>query len=190
MTLHTTQRNTLKIVAIALVSTWATVAFGHITLENQTAPAGSGYKAVLRVGHGCDGSATRAVRVTIPPGFKGAKPMPKPGWLLTIRTDKLASPYTSHGKTVVQDVAEITWTASDLAYALPDAHYDEFVLRGTLPDTPGPMWFKVLQSCATGQHDWSEMPAPGASTGTSTKGFKAPAALLEIQPAVTAGHAH
>ena len=185
-----TLQNTLKIVAILLAFTKAPVVFGHITLENQAAAAGSGYKAVLRVGHGCDGSATRAVRVTIPPGFKGAKPMPKPGWVLTNRSDKLAAPYTSHGKTVVQDVAEITWTAATPANALPDAHYGEFVLRGTLPNTPGPMWFKVLQSCVTGQNDWAEVPAPGTSTGTSTKGLKAPAALLEIQPAATPAHVH
>lgn len=184
-----TVQNTLKITAILLAFTGAPVAFGHVTLENQTAAVGSGYKAVLKVGHGCDGAATRTIRVTIPPGFKGAKPMPKSGWVLTTRNEKLAVPYTSHGKTITQDVAEITWTAAAPANALPDAHYDEFVLRGTLPDAPGPMWFKVLQSCTQGQNNWSEVPA----TGTSTKGLKAPAALLNVEavPApVTAPASH
>lgn len=181
-----TLQNTLKIVAILLAFTRAPAAFGHITLDNQAAAAGSGYKAVLRVGHGCDGAATQRLRVAIPPGFKGAKPMPKPGWVLTTRTEKLAVPYTSHGKTIAQDVVEITWTAATAAQALPDAHYDEFVLRGTLPDAPGPMWFKVLQSCTQGQTDWAEVPA----SGTSTKGLKAPAALLEIQSAAAPAHVH
>lgn len=180
-----TLQNTLKIVAILLAFTKASAAFGHITLENQAAAAGSGYKAVLRVGHGCDGAATQRLRVAIPPGFKGAKPMPKQGWVLTTRVEKLAVPYTSHGKTIAQDVAEVTWTAATPANALPDAHYDEFVLRGTLPDVPGPMWFKVLQSCTKGQNDWAEVP----TSGTSTKGIKAPAALLEIQPAAVPAQA-
>ena len=38
-----------------------TIAFAHITLENQQAAVGASYKAVLRVPHGCDGSATVAV---------------------------------------------------------------------------------------------------------------------------------
>jgi uncharacterized protein YcnI len=42
-------------VAGALAS--ATIAFAHITLETQQAPVGASYKAVLRVPHGCDGSA-------------------------------------------------------------------------------------------------------------------------------------
>jgi len=31
----------------------ASIAFAHITLENQQAPVGASYKAVLRVPHGC-----------------------------------------------------------------------------------------------------------------------------------------
>ena len=43
-------------------------ALAHITLEQREAPAGSTYKAVMRVGHGCEGSPTIAVRVQIPDG--------------------------------------------------------------------------------------------------------------------------
>jgi uncharacterized protein YcnI len=62
------------------VLTGATIAFAHITLENQQAPVGASYKAVLRVPHGCEKSATTAVRVRIPDGFIEVKPMPKAGW--------------------------------------------------------------------------------------------------------------
>ena len=158
----------------------------HVVLEDQAALAGSSYKAVLRVGHGCDGAPTSAIRVRLPAGFQGAKPMPKPGWQLSTRSEKLAQPYTSHGKTVSEDVVEITWTATSRDHWLPDAWYDEFVLRGTLPASAGPLWFKVLQSCEPGRIDWAEVPAQG----TSTKGIKAPAALLEVIPSGRAGHAH
>ena len=33
-------------------------AMAHVTLENQSAPVGATYKAVLRVPHGCKGAAT------------------------------------------------------------------------------------------------------------------------------------
>jgi uncharacterized protein YcnI len=139
-------------------------AAAHVTLEEPAAIAGKPYKAVLRVGHGCEGTATHTLAVRIPAGFKGAKPMPKPGWAIEIRP--------------VADSVEIVWKASSREAFLPDAHYDEFVLRGRTPEQPGPLWFKVQQLCEKGQWDWAETPA----SGTSTKGLKAPAALLEVLP--------
>ena len=63
-----------------------TNAFAHITLEAGSATAGSTYKAVLRVPHGCDGKATTAIRVRIPEGVIAVKPMPHPGWQLATKT--------------------------------------------------------------------------------------------------------
>lgn len=156
--------------------TGAGAAFAHVTLQDQVAAAGMAYRAVLRVGHGCEGTSTVEMRVTIPEGFNGAQPMVKPGWKVATQVGKLAEPYVAHGKTFTEGVQEITWTATSAADALPDAHYDEFVLRGTTPKKPGPVWFKVVQSCEKGANSWVEVPV----TGTSTKGLKAPAALLEV----------
>lgn len=174
----------LKIVAACALTVCTSGAFAHITLADQAALAGTTYRATLRVGHGCGGAATTAIRVTIPAGFQGAKPMPKAGWVLSTKVGPLATPYDDHGKKVTEGVTEITWTAA-AGNALPDAHYDEFVLRGGLPASAGPMWFKVLQTCEKGSTDWAEVPASGASA----KGLKLPAALLEIIPSGPAGHA-
>jgi uncharacterized protein YcnI len=124
--------------------------------------------------------------VLIPPGFQGAKPQPKAGWVLALRREKLAQPYSSHGRQVTEDVAEITWTAASPDSWLPDAYFDEFVLRGTLPTEAAPLWFKVLQTCDKGRLDWTQLPA----SGTSTKDLKSPAALLELIPSAQTGHAH
>ena len=70
----------------------ATPARAHVELETDQAPAGSSYKAVLMVPHGCAGSPTVALRVQIPDGVVGAKPMPKPGWTVTTVVGKLANP--------------------------------------------------------------------------------------------------
>ncbi len=106
--------------------------------------------------------------------------MPKPGWTLaTVRT-KLAKPYDNHGKSVTEDVSEITWTASSPASYLPDTHYDEFTVRGKTPAAAGTIWFKVTQLCKdgdkSGQNLWIEVP----TDGVSTKGLKFPAALLQV----------
>ncbi len=155
---------------------WCKPAQAHVVLQDPAAAAGSSYRATLRVGHGCGSEATTALRVLIPAGFNGAQPMPKPGWTLSTQTGPLAQPYSLHGKTFTEGVQAITWTANSPQDALPSAYYDEFVLRGTTPKRPGPLWFKVLQQCATGRLDWSEIPA----SGTSTHGLESPAALLEV----------
>ena len=171
--------------AAALVAA-ASIAQAHVTLEEPAAIAGKGYKAVLRIGHGCEGTATHTVRVLLPASFQGAKPMPKAGWALSIKRARLDKPYTDHGRKVEEDVSEITWTATSPDHALPDAHYDEFVLRGGLPDKAGPLWFKVMQTCSKGFNPWVEVPASGAST----KGLKFPAALLDVIESSAAGHQH
>jgi periplasmic copper chaperone A len=178
--------NVSKIIATLAIITPASAVFGHVVLEDQAALAGRSYKAVLKVGHGCEGSPTTAIRVTIPAGFMGAKPMPKTGWKLDVKTAKLAVPYDNHSKQVTEDVSEITWTATSKDFWLPEAHYDEFVLRGGLPKKDGAMWFKVLQTCDKGSNDWSQIPA----SGIDAHSLKSPAALLEIIPSGSAGHQH
>jgi uncharacterized protein YcnI len=177
----------LNAFAIILACGVSSLASAHVVLEEPVALAGSNYRATFRIGHGCDGSPTTGIRVYVPAGVQGAKPMPKAGWTLTTRRAPLPQPYTSHGKTIREDVAEINWVASSPEQALPDDWYDEFVLRATLPAQAGPVWFRVLQTCANGQIDWAQVPAQG----TSTQGLKAPAALLEVLPSgPAAGHVH
>jgi uncharacterized protein YcnI len=158
----------------------------HVVLSESKAIAGSYYKATLRVGHGCNGASTNGLIVQVPAGFQSAKPQPKAGWTIAARKAKLATPYNSHGKTVTDDVVELRWTAAGKDAALPDDQFDEFAFMGRLPDNAGPMWVKVLQTCENGQNDWSDIPA----NGTSTRGLKLPAALLDVQPAPTHEHHH
>jgi len=159
------------------------VASSHPTLEQPNAAAGSSYKATVKIGHGCDGLATTGISVRIPAGVQGAKPMPKPGWALAVRSETLATPYTSHGKQITADVVEISWSAATKEAALPDSYYDEFVLRATLPAATGALWFKVIQTCEdggrTGRKEWTQVP----EEGTSTRGLALPAALLMVEPA-------
>jgi uncharacterized protein YcnI len=161
-------------------------AFSHVTLQDPVTSAGAAYRAVLRVGHGCEGSSTTGMKVTMPAGFNGAQPMPKPGWTVSTTVGKLAEPYESHGTRYTEGVLEIIWTAKGSDNALPAAHYDEFVFRGTASAKVGPQWFKVLQSCDKGVNAWVDVPA----SGINTKDLKMPAALLQVQDVQGAGHSH
>ena len=173
MTHHITHR---CIATLALAGA-CQLASAHVVLDQPKAPAGSAYTATLRVGHGCDGSPTHTVTVQVPAGLRGAKPQPKA---------PLAQPYTSHGRTVTDDVVEVRWQARSRDVWLDNAWFDEFSLRGQLPAEPGLLWFRVQQLCETGQIDWAEVPAGGSST----QGLKSPAALLQVVPAQPAGHQH
>lgn len=138
----------------------ATAAFAHITLEQGQAPAGSTYKAVLRVPHGCDGAATTKVTVRVPEGMFAVKPKPLAGWELTTVTGTYAKPYDNHGTAVTEGVTEISWSGGKL----PDNWYEEFIFRGSLAgDLPaGPIYFPLVQECEDGGVDrWIEIPAAG-----------------------------
>ena len=169
----------------ALVVAFATVtgictASAHVTLETREAPVGAPYKAVLRVPHGCSGSPTTAIRVRLPAGLIGVKPMPKPGWELNAVTAKYPKPYTLRGAQVTEGVTEIAWSGGKL----PDAHYDEFVFIGMLAEELGgtpAIYFPVVQECEKGVHRWIEIPAGKPSDGHGA-GSAEPAAVLRLLP--------
>ncbi|MCP8937348.1 YcnI family protein [Alsobacter sp. SYSU M60028] len=162
---------------IALGST-ATGAMAHATLESGEATIGSAYKGVVRIGHGCDGAATLKVRVRIPDGLVGVKPMPKPGWTLETVKGPYATPYTNHGATGTEGVREISWTGK-----LLDENYDEFVFRGTVADSLKPgakLYVPIVQECEGGKADrWIEIPAEGKSSHD----LKSPAPAVKLLPA-------
>ena len=148
--------------AAALLPLAGGAAAAHVTLETEKAPAGSTYKAVLRVGHGCEGKPTTAIRVKIPEGVIAVKPMPKPGWQLATVKGRYEQTYDYHGTPLGEGVTEIAWTGGDL----PDEWYDEFVFRGQLAGAkPGiVVYFPVVQECTDGAvHRWIEIPEPGRS---------------------------
>ncbi len=177
----------LKSVALAAALMAALpLTHAHITLEYPVAQAASGYKATFKVGHGCAGSPIRQIVVNIPAGVQGAKPMPKAGWAIAVERTRLAQPYTSHGRTIVEDVTRITWTARTPDDWLPNAFYDEFVLHARLPSQPGAMYWSVSQVCEQGRIDWAEVPRDGQALAD----LKAPAALLDILPSGAGAHHH
>jgi hypothetical protein len=180
-------RLSTSLLALTVATLGVASVSAHVVLQDPAAAAATSYRATLRVGHGCGESPTTGILVTIPAGFNGAQPMPKSGWTVSTRVGKLAEPYVSHGKTYTDGVVEISWVANGAENALPAAYYDEFVLRGTAPAKPGPVWFKVVQTCTQGSNAWVEIPA----RGTDAHSLKSPAALLEVLDVkATGGHNH
>ena len=168
----------LKELLIALaVGGIASPAFAHATLEQGTAPAGSTYKAVLRVPHGCEGKPTNVVRIKLPQGYYAVKPMPKPGWTLEKVKGKYDKPFNNHGTEMAEGVTEIVWSGGNL----PDDEYDEFIMRGSLGGDLAvgtKLHFLVVQECPEGAAQrWIEIPAEGQD----------PHDLAKPAPALTIG---
>ena len=164
--------------ACALTAVSIVTAFAHSTLERAEAPAGS-YKAVLRIPHGCDGQATHTVRIDLPEGFIGAKPMPKAGWQLATEKGDYAKTYKLHGKEVSSGVKSVTWSGGDLA----DEFFDEFAINGSLSADPGAkLPFIVTQLCKDGQVAWKEI----AAEGQDPHSLKFPAPFVTIAAAADA----
>lgn len=152
----------------------STGALAHASLDLKSASAGP-IRAALRVPHGCEGSPTVAVKLTIPEGIIGVKPAPKPGWAVTTTKGPYARAYDHfHGK-VSEGVKEIVWRGGPLL----DEHYDEFVFIGFVSDAfkaGDGVAFPVTQECETGQLAWIETAAPGANPHD----LKFPAPVLKI----------
>jgi len=144
----------------AILVAMAAPAFAHITLQVPEAAVGGGYKAVLRVPHGCKGSDTTAIALKVPEGFLSAKPQPKAGWKLDIKTGNYAKTYKLYGSDVTSGAVEISWSGG----SLPDNEYDEFAVNGTLAADLKPgdtLFFPVVQICSTGEEDWIKIPVEG-----------------------------
>jgi uncharacterized protein YcnI len=163
-------------IAVGMAVATTAPAFAHITFENPQAPSNSFYRAVLRVPHGCDGSATTAILIQMPEGFIAAKPMPKPGWRVAVTEGDYGKSYDFEGSTISKGAKEIAWTGGNL----PDSFYDEFVFRVRVTDiAPGTkVYFPVVQECGSKSEHWIEIPAEGKSDDD----YEHPAPSLMIGP--------
>jgi periplasmic copper chaperone A len=166
------------IAAFAVASAASAVA--HVTLETQQAAAGSGYKAILKVPHGCGGSSTVSIRIRMADGFVDVKPMPKPGWKLETKNAKYSKAYSLRRAKLSEGVTEISWSGGQL----PDAHYDEFVFIGAISDdlqSGTTIYFPVVQECEKGVARWIEIPAAGSAHDHASESSQ-PAPALRIVP--------
>ena len=132
----------------------------HVVLVDGTAAPGAYYTSFFRVGHGCAGSATTALRVEMPEGIVTARPQPKPGWTIAVEHAPLPAPLKGEGgKPVTERVTAITWRGGPL----PDDEWDQFGFMAKLPDQPQKLYFPAIQTCEMGESRWVEISAePGA----------------------------
>lgn len=170
-------------VAGGLLLAAAGAASAHVGIDPTSTAAGSSTLLTMSVPHGCNGSPTTKVAISLPSEITDATPTVNPNWTLDKVTEKLDAPQkTADGATITQRTSAIVYTAKTPL----DAHQrDAFVLSLKLPaDAAGKsLYFPTLQTCEQGQTDWKEMPAAGADHDS----VKLPAPSVTVTAAKAAG---
>lgn len=171
----------LRIGGALAAALWASSATAHAVFDKSEASPNSSWRPAIRIGHGCEGSATTKIRITIPEGVIGVKPMPKPGWTVTTMRGDYAREYKTYHGVAKSGVKEIVWSGG----VLPDEFYDEFVFSAQVSDTFAPgttVYFPVVQECEKGSNNWVESPV----AGDDARKLKFPAPALKIVAAAGA----
>ena len=170
--------------AAALLLTAAGGASAHVGVTPDKTAAGSYALLTFGIPHGCDTSGTTKVAITLPQELNDAQPTVNPNWTVEKVTEQLADPKKlADGTAITKRTSQIVYTAkTPLAHELRDA----LVLSVKLPDTAGTtLYFPTLQSCETGQTDWSEI----AKDGQDPHSLEAPAPSITVTEAAGAnGH--
>lgn len=153
--------------AAALVVAAPLAAQAHVTATPDTAAAGGYGTLTFAFSHGCDGSPTKALEITIPEGLDSVTPTVAPGWDIAVERDGENGP-----------VSRVTYTAQApvadglRATVVLGVKYAEDTAGETLA-------FPVNQVCEVGNTDWAEI----ADAGVDPHSLDAPA------PTVTVGEA-
>ncbi|HEX4191296.1 MAG TPA: YcnI family protein [Marmoricola sp.] len=137
-------------------------ALAHVTISPGTAAANTTLIATVAVPHGCDGSATTKVIISIPKELVEVTPTRNANWDVTKTMTKLATPEKADdGDEITEKVNTVVYTAKT---PLPDGYRDAFELEFDVPDAVGKtLVFPTIQKCEKGETDWTQVAAPGAA---------------------------
>jgi periplasmic copper chaperone A len=169
--------------AAALLLAAAGGASAHVGVTPDKTDANSYALLTFAIPHGCDTSGTTKVAITLPQELNDAQPTVNPNWTVEKVTEQLAEPKKlADGTSITKRTSQIVYTAKT---PLPHELRDALVLSVKLPDAAGStLYFPTLQSCETGQTDWSEI----AKDGQDPHSLKAPAPSISVTGAAGTGH--
>lgn len=131
-------------------------AHAHVSLMQDEVVPGQMWDGAVLVPHGCAGSPTIRVEVTVPPVAGAPQAMAKLGW----KVETL-------GTTII-------WSGG----SLPDGQVGEFTFKSKVAKDAliGSVPVPVVQKCEKGEHRWIEV----AQAGQDPHSLKSPAPMLQI----------
>jgi uncharacterized protein YcnI len=167
--------------ALALALAGASPAAAHVTIDDDTAEAGSFTLLTFKVPNESATASTSSITLTLPSDtpFAHVSYVPVPGWSAELVTTTLPEPVQVGESTLTRAVTSVTWTAEPGA-EIADGQLQLFPLSlGPVPDT-GSIVLPVDQAYSDGTVvSWSE----------SGEGADHPAPVLHVGGAPAAGGA-
>ncbi|MCW2951212.1 MAG: nuclear export factor [Conexibacter sp.] len=201
------QRRSIAGVTAALALGLPAAAQAHVTLQPNSAAAGSFTVLDVRVPTERDDASTVKVDLRLPPGFASVAVEQQPGWTVKVIKTKLAKPIQTDDGPVIEAVSELIWSGSGRGLgAIPPGAFKDFPISVQIPGKAGPrLTFKALQTYSNGAVvRWigapdSAQPAPqvaltpaapasGAAAPATTTATPAPAAAATGNAPVAAQH--
>lgn len=164
--------------AAALMLAGVSAASAHVEATPNNTAANSYSLLTFAIPHGCDQAGTTKMTITLPEELNDAQPTVNPNWTAAKVTEQLPQPKKlADGSSITKRTSKIVYTAkTPLSHELRDT----LVLSVKLPDMAGKtLYFPTLQSCETGQTDWSQIP----QAGQDEESIKTPAPSVTITAA-------
>ncbi len=148
-----------------------TAASAHVHVDTPSPEAGSNALLTFSATHGCEGSPTTQIAITIPDDILTVNPTPAAGWDMELVTE----PAGEHAR-----VGEVIYTAQE---PLPDQARLALDVSVRLPeDAAGQtLYFPTVQTCSEGETAWVEIPEEGQDPDD----LAAPAPAVEVVEAAT-----
>lgn len=179
MSFRTMLAATVATTAIALVT--ATAASAHVTVSTDNPTAGGYALLTIKVPHGCEGAPTNRLEVKFPDGVTSFAPERNPFWTAKVNLKQLDEPIDGgHGEKITESIDTVVYTAKT---PLPDGELDLLPASIKFPDTEGPLYFPIVQTCVGGgTAPWNQIPEEGGDEPES------PAPSVTLVKATEGGH--
>ena len=160
----------------------AGAASAHVTVTPSTTASGAYSVLTFSNGHGCEGSPTTRISISIPDGIFAVTPTRHADYTIEKVMEALDEPVDDgHGGEYTERVAEVVYTATT---PLPDGYRDAFELQLKLPEgeTGDQLAFPTIQTCETGETAWIDETVEGEPEPD------APAPAFTLTAATDDGH--
>ncbi len=149
--------------AVGLGATLLTAgaASAHVTVTPSTTSSGAYSVLTFSNGHGCEGSPTTRISISIPDGIYAATPTRHADYTIEKVMETLDEPVDDgHGGQYTERVSEVVYTATT---PLPDGYRDAFEIQLKLPDGEAgdQLEFPTIQTCETGETAWIDETVEG-----------------------------
>ena len=140
----------VSLVAAATAALTALPAAAHVTVHPSSEPAGTSYSPLtFRVPNETDDASTVKLEVILPTDTPliGILVKPVAGWQVHTKSIKLKTPVQTDDGPLTTAVSRIIWSGG----SIPVGGYQDFDISvGHVPDQPGTLTFKALQTYSDG----------------------------------------